>query len=479
MKVFISYASARRDLAEPLLHALEADGHEVFFDRQDLPVGDSYHERIRDAMSRTDQLVFLISPESVKAGSYALSELAMAQQRWPRPAGHVLPVMAAPTPYASLPPYLTAVTVFEPKGNLAAEVAAKMAQRRSPRWLWWAAGAAVLVLALGAAWMWRQATHEAVQAAQQEEARQVEALARTTTLAEVKAAAGLCADRSYTAAWSEFERLNAQPAAAPLAANARAQCAMQWLRGLTVSGADARFAPTVDMLQPVLVRAIAGASGEALGDLYAHVGWAEFLRSRDGLPADPGPHYQRAIEADPQNPFGNAMLAHHLAWRGAPEAQVHARFDAALSTPRERAFVRSTQLSVARNRAITMPGVLRSLNAGRLAGEPAPADAERFYQRWCEWELRLAEPALREALLAAMGADDAFATMKWLQASEPPRKEQQPLWQLCRSAYLMHEGRHAEGEAVIREVLRNMGPAAVGGSYERWAREQLASPKKK
>ncbi len=473
MKIFISYASARRDLAEPLVHALEADGHEVFFDRQDLPVGDSYHERIRDAMARADQMVFLISPESIKAGSYALSELAMAQQRWPRPAGHVLPVMAAPTPYASLPPYLTAVTVFEPKGNLAAEVAAELARRRSPRWPWWAAGAAALVLSVGAAWMWQQAT----QRAQQEADRQIEAQARTATMAEIKAAASLCTDRSFTAAWGEFERLNALPSAAPLAATARTQCAMQWLRGLTVSGADAKFAPTVDMLQPVLVRAIAGASGETLADVYAHLGWAEFLRSRDGLPADPAPHYQRAIDTDARNPFGHAMLAHHLAWRGGPQPEVHAHFETALSAGREQAYVRHMQIVVAKNQGEHLPGILQSLNLGRKRGEAPPAAAAGFYQRWCEWELRLS-PKLRSQLLDAMSADDASDTMAWLQALKDLPVERQPLWQLCRSAYLMHDGRHAEGEAIIREALRSIGPAAVGGSYERWARELLAGPKK-
>ena len=80
--------------------------------------------------------------------------------------------------------------------------------------------------------------------------------------------------------------------------------------------------------------------------------------------------------------------------------------------------------------------------------------------------------------LASLAADDASDTMAWLQALKDLPVERQPLWQLCRSAYLMHDGRHAEGEAIIREVLRSIGPAAVGGSYERWARELLAGPKK-
>ena len=85
MKIFLSYASEQRPIAEPLALALEADGHEVFFDRHDLPVGGSYHDRIRDAIDDADRYVFLISPESVEPGSYALTELSLAQARWPQP----------------------------------------------------------------------------------------------------------------------------------------------------------------------------------------------------------------------------------------------------------------------------------------------------------------------------------------------------------------------------------------------------------
>jgi hypothetical protein len=58
----------------------------------------------------------------VAAGRYTLSELDLARRRWPHPSGHVLPVLVAPTPMASIPPYLLAVTVLTPQGNLVADV---------------------------------------------------------------------------------------------------------------------------------------------------------------------------------------------------------------------------------------------------------------------------------------------------------------------------------------------------------------------
>jgi hypothetical protein len=45
----------------------------------------------------------------------------------------VLPVMIQPTPSESVPAYLKAVTILEPSGNIAAEVADAVKALRAPR----------------------------------------------------------------------------------------------------------------------------------------------------------------------------------------------------------------------------------------------------------------------------------------------------------------------------------------------------------
>jgi len=82
-------------VARRLKLALEAEQHDVFFDRNDLGAGDAYQQAIREALAAADLLVFLVAPESVGAGSYALTELGLAEAKWSRPAGRVLPVVAA------------------------------------------------------------------------------------------------------------------------------------------------------------------------------------------------------------------------------------------------------------------------------------------------------------------------------------------------------------------------------------------------
>ena len=122
MKIFLSYSSAHRDTAASINYELAASGHDVFFDKEDLPPGQSYNERIRSAIEAADLFIFLITPESVTQGHYTLTELKIASRKWPNPAGHVLPVMLEATPYADIPAFLKAVTILTPEGNVSAEI---------------------------------------------------------------------------------------------------------------------------------------------------------------------------------------------------------------------------------------------------------------------------------------------------------------------------------------------------------------------
>lgn len=128
MRVFVSYARAQERLAEELAVQLRQENHEVFFDRFELKAGGGFHEKIRASIAAADLFVFLISPDAVRAGGYALTELGLAEQRWPNAIGHLLPVMAVETPFADIPPYARSVNVLRPAGNPVAETLASVAQ---------------------------------------------------------------------------------------------------------------------------------------------------------------------------------------------------------------------------------------------------------------------------------------------------------------------------------------------------------------
>jgi formylglycine-generating enzyme required for sulfatase activity len=123
LKVFLSYPSEDRPLAQDISLALTHHGHDVFFDREDLPPGESFHDRIRAGIEGADLVVFLVSPEAIDAGSYTLNEVDIAARAFPRPSGRILPVLVRPTPLDRIPATLKAVTLLQTEGNLTAAVA--------------------------------------------------------------------------------------------------------------------------------------------------------------------------------------------------------------------------------------------------------------------------------------------------------------------------------------------------------------------
>jgi formylglycine-generating enzyme required for sulfatase activity len=166
MRVFLSYSSSDRTLVEPIYLALRAQGHTVFFDRADLPAGEEYDARIRQAIEKSQLVLFMVSPDSLDPGSYTLTELAIAQKTWGHPAGRVLPVILRPISLERIPPYLKSVTLLEPQGDLTASVADqvyRIAQARCRARLKNAAAvlvAAVVCAGVYAYWMFRDPAAE-------------------------------------------------------------------------------------------------------------------------------------------------------------------------------------------------------------------------------------------------------------------------------------------------------------------------------
>jgi len=153
MRIFLSYASEYRNVADRLAVGLAQEGHRVFFDRDSLPVGEGYDAAIRDEVAQSDLLIFLVAPESLESGAYTLTELDYARRRWRNPAQRVLPVVVREVAFASLPPYLGSVTVLEPHGNLIAETLAAVAaleRGRRRRTLLRVGAGLVAALAIGA-----------------------------------------------------------------------------------------------------------------------------------------------------------------------------------------------------------------------------------------------------------------------------------------------------------------------------------------
>lgn len=163
MKIFISYASEERPIADELAVRLRTEGHTVFLDKDNLPEGEGYDAQIRAAIASCDLFLFLVSPLSVQSGRYTMTELKFAREQFPNPKGRVLPVMTQATPFSGIPAYLSAITILQPQGNLVAETVAEadrlLDQHSRGRWLRIGGAAAVAVILglAGVSW-WRSDT---------------------------------------------------------------------------------------------------------------------------------------------------------------------------------------------------------------------------------------------------------------------------------------------------------------------------------
>ena len=156
MKIFLSYASPDRAIAQSINRALLDQGHDVFFDRDDLPPGEEFHIQIRGAIEAADLFVFLISEHAIDAGSYTLNELDIAEKKLKQASGHLLPVLLRPISLDTLPAFAKSVTLLQSTGNIPAAVADavhRIALKRRRGLLWKFSGVS-LIVGLIAAGVW-------------------------------------------------------------------------------------------------------------------------------------------------------------------------------------------------------------------------------------------------------------------------------------------------------------------------------------
>lgn len=446
MKLFLSYPSELRDLAERLRLALEAERHEVFTDRAELRAGEAYHEKLRSLIEHSDAAIFLITPRAVASGSYTLSELDIAQRRWRRPGGSVLPVMVQPTPLQDIPEYLKAVTLLQPRGDLVADTVAAVARLRPrPRWqIRIAAGlvGALLVVAAAGVWLHRQ---------QQAKVAQQLAL-------QAGAARELCVSGSHEAGWDALRRdADSHPNAA-VVQRALEDCGMVWLRGMRATEGKITFGAQVDRIAPVLTRGLAVAPPARRAALRAHIGWGDFLRGRDGVAApDPTPQYRSALADDPANAFAHAMWAHRLMTTGAgdpPAAREH--FAQALRAGTERAWVRQLQWGAAFWRGANKGYSIEVADDMRHAGE-ALSDVQRR-RLWDEAiHIGMLYEEDRAIWLAALPAADWLATFEWAFARPAAGDDKLALWRFAHAVLRLDGGARdaalAELAALKRELV--------------------------
>lgn len=125
--------------------------------------------------------------------------------------------------------------------------------------------------------------------------------------------------------------------------------AMEWLRSSRVQEGT-QFSTIADKLVSVLTVGVDASTGARKADLLAHLGWAYFLKQRDGDGSlHPDAAYKEAVVADAKNPYANVFWGHWILWNHGSLNEADERFADALSSERARGVVRHFQLAALAN----------------------------------------------------------------------------------------------------------------------------------
>lgn len=114
-KVFISHASADRDLADYLTRDLEAQGFSVWSDRS-IKVGENIIEAIEKGLRESEYFVLIMSPAALNS-EWVSFEAGVALSRDPAsPRRKLLPVLVRGVDRNSLPAALKGINAIEMEG---------------------------------------------------------------------------------------------------------------------------------------------------------------------------------------------------------------------------------------------------------------------------------------------------------------------------------------------------------------------------
>lgn len=194
---------------------------------------------------------------------------------------------------------------------------------------------------------------------------------------------------------------------------AQEDLAMDWLDNIRVPQGRT-FSDIVEKLVAVIHRGAVAANGARKADLVAHLGWADFLRSRDGKPAlDAERRYREALAIDAANPYAHAYLGHWMLWRRESTEEAERHFAAALAAGRARQLVRTLQLAALRD--LTPEGnaaFLAAVSDMRKHGEPIDARTRQHVKSIYYFSCGTRRDAGRLASLhAAVPASEQLATL--------------------------------------------------------------------
>ncbi len=333
------------------------------------------------------------------------------------------------------------------------------------------AGLALLTLAFfGVRWQRASTAAEAAAAATRiaaDSAQRAQQRAQQQAIDDLVKVATDQRDRlQFADAMTTLDRAITIPADAARAKALQEDLAMQWIRDLRVSDGQT-FGQAMVRPLAVLDRAAPFARGARQGDLLAHLGWAMYLRWRDGDRAlKPVDAYNRALAADSLNPFANAFLGHWwLSHDSGAEDLARARqyFTTALRSGREAEHVRRFQLAALNNdqSPASRLEIIRVMNDMRLSNQALPPNSAN--SAWSIYYFALNGQASQtvQDLMEVLPPAQHLETYRWafsdLVARDESKRQQFRFYTARLNAELNQRTSAVDSLRVLRKELANRG----------------------
>ena len=150
----------------------------------------------------------------------------------------------------------------------------------------------------------------------------------------------------YAAAWQRYEEALEIDPGHQAGRDEQIELALIWLKNIRTVG-DQTFTEIVEKLLPALYLGAVLAEGSRAADITAHLGWAAYLRHREAQVTKDqvNTYFDAALVIDSSNVYANVMYGFWIIVSERDIEDARKYFTVALSSQREREYVRGLQLS--------------------------------------------------------------------------------------------------------------------------------------
>ncbi|HEY4264789.1 MAG TPA: hypothetical protein VGM72_05685 [Micropepsaceae bacterium] len=229
------------------------------------------------------------------------------------------------------------------------------------------------------------------------------------------------AHKDYEAAWTANAKARQIAPRNAEASAQQARVAMRWLEDVHTGSANGprTFSSIVDPLKAALIEHLPGTEDAEKADLEAHIGWANFLRSRDGNPeTDITEEFNAAIADDSANMYGHVMRGFWILWKGGPVDKARPDLDVALASFSDPAFSDSMIMAGLTNNTSSpfIAGAIEYADKIRVAGRNID-DHTKGTLLWY-YSVSLHDTELMARISMTLPADKQIVFLDWLKQGD-------------------------------------------------------------